>query len=90
MAELESISVAPEHRGRGLGTRLMQAVHADLRERGIEFVAVTLFAGNEGAARLYERQGMRLGLQRMVGRVPPGDACRAEDRPLIGESPSRN
>ena len=34
MAEIESLSVGREHRGRGLGSRLIAAVHADLRERG--------------------------------------------------------
>jgi ribosomal protein S18 acetylase RimI-like enzyme len=71
MAELESLSVAAEHRGRGLGSRLLAAVHADLRERGIEAVAVVVFAGNDAAARLYARHGMQPILTHMMGRVPP-------------------
>jgi len=71
MAELESLSVAAEHRGRGLGTQLLAAVHADLRERGIEVVTLAVFAGNDAAARLYARHGMQPILTHMIGRVPP-------------------
>lgn len=71
MAELESLSVAAEYRGRGLGTRLIEAVHADLRERGIELLSLAVFAGNDAAARFYARHGMRPLLTQMLGRVPP-------------------
>ena len=74
MAEIESLSVGREHRGRGLGSRLIAAVHADLRERGIELLTLAVFAGNEPAARLYARFGMQPVLTHMIGRVPPGDA----------------
>jgi ribosomal protein S18 acetylase RimI-like enzyme len=72
MAELESLSVAAAHRGRGLGTLLLAAVHADLRERGIEVMTLAVFAGNDAAARLYARQGMQPILTHMIGRVPRG------------------
>jgi len=72
MAELESLSVAAAQRGRGLGTRLIDAVHADLRERGVEALTLAVFAGNEAAARLYARHGMQPILTHMIGRVPPG------------------
>lgn len=72
VAELESLSIAAEHRGRGLGTRMIEAVHADLRERGVELLGLAVFAGNEAAARLYARHGMRPVLSQMLGRVPPG------------------
>lgn len=71
MAELESLSVAPEHRGRGLGSRLLAAVHDDLRRRGVEVVSLAVFAGNDAARRLYERHGMVPVLTHMAGRVPP-------------------
>jgi ribosomal protein S18 acetylase RimI-like enzyme len=70
MAELESLSVAAAHRGRGLGSLLLSAVHADLRERGIEVMTLAVFAGNEAAARLYARHGMQPVLTHMIGRVP--------------------
>ena len=70
-AELESLSVARAFRGQGIGSRLIGAVHDDLRARGIEILGVTVFAGNDDAARLYARHGMRPALSRMLGRVPP-------------------
>lgn len=73
MAAIESLSVGREHRGRGLGSRLIAAVHADLRERGIELLTLAVFAGNAPAARLYARFGMQPLLTTMIGRVPPGD-----------------
>ena len=73
MAEIESLSVGREHRGRGLGSRLIAAVHADLRERGIELLTLAVFAGNQPAARLYARFGMQPVLTTMIGRVPDGD-----------------
>jgi ribosomal protein S18 acetylase RimI-like enzyme len=73
MAEIESLSVGREHRGRGLGSRLIHAVHADLRERGIELLTLAVFAGNEPAARLYARFGMQPVLTTMIGRVPAPD-----------------
>jgi ribosomal protein S18 acetylase RimI-like enzyme len=71
MAEIESLSVGRDHRGRGLGSRLIAAVHADLRERGIELLTLAVFAGNEPAARLYARFGLQPVLTQMIGRVPP-------------------
>ena len=50
--------------------RLIAAVHADLRERGIELLTLAVFAGNEPAARLYARFGMQPVLTHMIGRVP--------------------
>jgi ribosomal protein S18 acetylase RimI-like enzyme len=70
MAELESLSIGRAHRGRGLGSRLIAAVHDDLRERGIELLTLAVFAGNEPAARLYARFGMQPVLTHMIGRVP--------------------
>ena len=35
IAELESIAVAPEHRGAGIGTKLLDAVDVELERRGI-------------------------------------------------------
>ena len=72
MAELESLSIGRAHRGRGLGSRLVGAVHDDLRERGIDLLTLTVFAGNAPAARLYARFGMQPVLTHMIGRVPPG------------------
>jgi ribosomal protein S18 acetylase RimI-like enzyme len=57
IGELESISVLPEHRGQGIGSRLMDEVHAEFDRLGIEDVVIGLLPGNERALRLYERHG---------------------------------
>jgi ribosomal protein S18 acetylase RimI-like enzyme len=59
IAELESISVLPEHRGAGIGSMLMDACHREIESMGIKDVIVGLLPGNTGALRLYERHGYR-------------------------------
>jgi ribosomal protein S18 acetylase RimI-like enzyme len=71
IAELESISVLPEHRGAGIGSMLMDECHRELDALGIDDVIVGLLPGNDGARRLYERHGYRptwLYLSRFGGR----------------------
>jgi ribosomal protein S18 acetylase RimI-like enzyme len=58
-AELYSLSVAPEWRGQGLGTRLLDFVDAELASRGIRDLIVSVMLGNTDAQRLYERRGLR-------------------------------
>jgi ribosomal protein S18 acetylase RimI-like enzyme len=71
VAELDTISVLPEQRGQGLGGRLMDAVDAELRRRGITELSLAVMAGNEDAVRFYERRGLVPYLTLMIGRVPP-------------------
>lgn len=59
IAELESISVLPEHRGKGIGSVLMDACHRELEAIGVKDIIIGLLPGNEGARRLYERHGYR-------------------------------
>lgn len=61
LAELISLAVAPDARGRGLGTALMDAVDAELEARGVRDLEVAVMAGNDRARRFYERRGMRVG-----------------------------
>ncbi len=71
IAEIESLSVAPEHRGRGIGTALMDALDRELEALGIGDVIVGAVAGNEVALSLYRRRGFRptwLYLSRFEGR----------------------
>jgi ribosomal protein S18 acetylase RimI-like enzyme len=58
-AELYSLSVAPELRGRGIGTRLLDFVDDELAQRSIHDLKVAVMTGNEDAKRLYERRGLR-------------------------------
>jgi ribosomal protein S18 acetylase RimI-like enzyme len=57
-AELYSLSVSPELRGRGIGTRLLDFVDEELARRSIEDLKVAVMAGNADAQRLYERRGL--------------------------------
>ena len=59
VAELESLAVVPEARGRGIGTRLLDAVDAELARRGIHDMVVGAVAQNVDAIRLYESRGFR-------------------------------
>jgi ribosomal protein S18 acetylase RimI-like enzyme len=71
IAEVESLSVLPEYRGRGIGTTLMDALDREIAALGIEDVIVGALAGNEDALRLYRRRGFRptwLYLSRFAGR----------------------
>jgi ribosomal protein S18 acetylase RimI-like enzyme len=58
-AELYSLAVAPELRGRGIGTRLLDFVDQELARRGIHDLKVAVMEGNADARRLYERRGLR-------------------------------
>jgi ribosomal protein S18 acetylase RimI-like enzyme len=58
-AELYSLSVAPEWRGQGIGTRLLDFVDAELTSRGLRDLIVSVMLGNADAQRLYERRGLR-------------------------------
>ncbi|HEU0024161.1 MAG TPA: GNAT family N-acetyltransferase [Thermoleophilaceae bacterium] len=57
-AHIETLSVSPEWRGRGVGTRLMDAVDDRLAAIGIRDLTVGAVATNDGAVRFYERRGL--------------------------------
>ncbi len=59
VAELESLAVVPEARCRGIGTRLLDAVDAELARRGIGDMVIGAVAQNVDAIRLYESRGFR-------------------------------
>jgi GNAT superfamily N-acetyltransferase len=56
-ADLESIYVAPERRGHGVGAALVGAVAAWARERRAVELTVTAYAANAGAVAFYARHG---------------------------------
>jgi GNAT superfamily N-acetyltransferase len=59
IADLQSFSVAPDWRGRGLGTVLLDRVDLELARRGIKDLMLQVVEGNDDARRLYERRGLR-------------------------------
>lgn len=58
-AEIETLVVTADARGRGLGGLLLDEIDAELARQGITEVTVGLIPGNDGARRLYERRGFR-------------------------------
>jgi GNAT superfamily N-acetyltransferase len=59
IAELESISVLPSHRGAGVGSALFDAIEREWEALGVSDAIIGLLAGNDGALRMYERRGFR-------------------------------
>jgi ribosomal protein S18 acetylase RimI-like enzyme len=71
IGEIESLSVLPEHRGRGLGSLLLEELHEELRRQGADDFILGALSGNDDALRLYRRHGYRptwLYLSRLQGR----------------------
>ncbi len=59
------IALRPDHRGLGLGTRLMQVARVQARERSYERLSLVVFEQNGQALRLYRQLGFEV-----VGRAP--------------------
>jgi len=57
VAEIETMYLLPEERGRGLGGTLLDLVDAELARRGITDLAIGAVPGNRDALRFYERRG---------------------------------
>lgn len=57
VAELESMYVREEYRGRGVGAKLVGEFLEWAGDRGVERVSVTAYAANERAIRFYRREG---------------------------------
>lgn len=56
---LDGIFVAPQARGRGVGTLLLDAIAAEAITRGYHEVRLDVIEGNDRARALYEREGFR-------------------------------
>ena len=57
-AEVETLAVIPEERGRGIGTLLLDEVDRRLRELGVGALFIAVMAGNDDAMRFYRRRGL--------------------------------
>jgi GNAT superfamily N-acetyltransferase len=59
LAELETLSVLPNHRSGGVGATLLNAVWSRLAELGVEDMAITTATTNVNSHRFYEREGFQ-------------------------------
>lgn len=83
--ELDWLHVAPDHRGEGVGTRLLTRLEALLLERGVDRLEGRVLEANGAGAGFYERHGFTLTdtrqvdvggetfAERLYARTPEGD-----------------
>lgn len=73
--EIGNIAVDRDWRGRGIGTRLLDAALEAAREIGVEVMYLEVRESNDAARRMYERCGfIRVGRRRRYYRRPEEDA----------------
>jgi ribosomal protein S18 acetylase RimI-like enzyme len=59
VGELETLAVAEQARGEGIGTMLIEACRERLRAGGVTHWTVAVVEANESASRFYEQAGFR-------------------------------
>ena len=57
--EVETLSVHPDARGRGIGTLLLRAVEDALAGLGVDELSLHVVSNNHKATAFYERHGLR-------------------------------
>jgi GNAT superfamily N-acetyltransferase len=70
LAELETLSVLPEHRGAGVGSALLDAAWGRLAELGVGDMAITTTTTNVDSHRFYEREGFQQRFAVYYGKAP--------------------
>jgi GNAT superfamily N-acetyltransferase len=70
LAELETLSVLPEHRSGGIGSALLNAVWSHLTKQGVEDMAITTTTTNVDSHRFYEREGFQQRFAVYFGKAP--------------------
>ena len=71
---VETLSVAPEERGKGTGAALLRATHDRLEQLGVDHVELTVVSANEDARRFYAREGYEevfVAVRRKLGEQAP-------------------
>lgn len=73
--EIANIAVSPEHRGRGLGARLLEDMLGVAGKRGVKTMYLEVRVSNRAARSLYERFGFhRVGTRKDYYEAPREDA----------------
>lgn len=73
-AHLTTIGVAPEHRRRGLASRMLEHIEAALKAREVATVMLEVRVGNAEAQQLYRRAGYMV-VQRIAKYYNNGEDC---------------
>jgi GNAT superfamily N-acetyltransferase len=66
---LETLTVLPDERGRGVGTALFERIYEELRHLGVTELQVAVIWKNAAALRFYERHGLLPFTVSYMGRV---------------------
>ena len=66
---LETLTVQPDERGRGIGSALFECISAELRRLGVTELQVAVISKNAEALRFYERHGLLPFTVSFMGRV---------------------
>jgi ribosomal-protein-alanine N-acetyltransferase len=74
IGHLTTIGVAPEHRRRGVGGKLLEHIEQALRSRGFVTVVLEVRVSNVGAQELYRQFGYTT-VQRIENYYVNGEAC---------------
>lgn len=60
VGSIQNIGIVAQHRGKGLGSRIVNHCLRGFQEAGVEYVRLEVTAHNTGAFRLYERLGFKV------------------------------
>jgi ribosomal protein S18 acetylase RimI-like enzyme len=66
IGEIDWLHVAPDHRGKGIGTDLLAALETELLGRGVERLEGTVLAANEMGTEFYDEHGFTAAGERVV------------------------
>lgn len=69
MVYVDDFVVSKKHRGRGIGTALLEAALEVAKKRGVVWVKLNCDVGNESAMRIYEKSGFRKRQNVMVKKI---------------------
>jgi GNAT superfamily N-acetyltransferase len=70
-AWVNDVLIEPEHRGKGYGRAIMTAAEAEVAARGVDRIALNVFAHNTPARTLYESLGYEVTAQQMAKTLSP-------------------
>jgi ribosomal protein S18 acetylase RimI-like enzyme len=73
IAEIETMSIHPDFRGEGLGSKILSSIYDHLRKDGIREIGVAVVDTNAQAISFYERHGFKKRTIYMWGDVPEGE-----------------